>query len=203
MLYRRPLVALVLSLGLAGPLAAQADRSPPDWVAAAHATCIEQFNDSRCDNQAHLEAEARTLATRDVARRAAVRGNQQERRAVRELLTHHPKLCAVQLHQYCRERGACSRDALALCDRIAAQRQQCSLQAAQFCRQNGVRNCNAVLERQCPSKADDVDELLARYPGLNATQQSRLRQLAHQLESNDGSQLGTALRTLLGLFGLR
>ncbi len=204
MILRRIRPRSLLCLAMAGALSAPglAAELSSRWLTAAYDACMAASG-TDCDNPDYLQTEARRLASHDIARRAAVRGNQQERRAVRELLASHPGLCAVQLRQYCREQGSCSRNTQALCETVSTQRQQCITQATQFCRQHRLRNCDDMVARQCPAKSGDVDALLGRYPGLNATQESRIRQLATQLDSGDASQLGNAFRTLLGLLGLR
>lgn len=149
-------------------------------------------------------AEADTL---EVARRAAVRRNRQEQRAIRELLVQSTGLCQrSNPEQYCPSgnRVGCAAQLKQTCASLANRATQCKAQAKQFCtQQRGGNRCMEQVSRQCPSaKRQDIDTLLARYHDLTPAQKARVKQLAKELEDNkDKTKLGGLISSLLGLLG--
>lgn len=193
----------LLLLVASAPIATAA--TPDTWLVEAQQRCeAEQDEQARCNDPAWLAAEAQRLETRDVARRAAIRGNRQEQRAVRELL-QGSNLCKGQVQSYCANAGTgCNSRMVTLCRSIAAQQAQCATQAQQYCRQQRIGNCSETIKRQCPhGSKQDVDTILARYDDLNANQQARLRQLAAQLDGKDSTNIGHLIAQLTRLLGLR
>lgn len=74
-----------------------------NWLRYARKACLER-GDDRCDDPDYLERryKPRPLAeTREVARRAAIRRNRAEERAVRELQMFFTEYCKDRLETYC------------------------------------------------------------------------------------------------------
>lgn len=179
-------------------LAVTPDQSHAETEPAA--ACIEAEAGENC------AATAATLDTREVARRAAVRRNRQEQRAIRELLVQSTGLCQRKPEQYCsaNNRIGCAEQLRQTCASLANRAVQCKAQAKQFCaQQRGGEKCLEQVSKQCPSsKRQNIDTLLARYEDLTPVQKARVKQLAKQLEANkDESKLGALVNGLLGLLG--
>lgn len=198
------LLCSLLFVGVAAP--GHADEPDAGWHAKAHAVCAPR-DGARCDDDNFLRQHysAEILATREVARKAAVRGNREEQRATRELLLQYSGLCESKSAKYCANNpGACSSQLLQGCQSLKQRAAACQLQTRQFC--NGQRNsagCNQAMLKQCPSsKPQNIDQLLARYDDLTPVQKQRIKQLAAQLKENkDESLLGGLISNLIGLLG--
>jgi hypothetical protein len=180
--------------------------------AAASAACAEQPGAERCEDaellRQHQAGSAATgeIDSREIARRAAVRRNRQEQRAIRELLVQTTGLCQRKPEQYCASgnRIGCVAQLQQTCANLANRAAQCTAQAKQFCaQQRGIKDCLDKVGGQCPSlKRQNIDALLARYEELSPVQKARIKQLAKQLEENkDETMLGALVNDLLGLLG--
>jgi hypothetical protein len=200
---RTLLCALVLG-ALAGTT--HGTDTDPGWRDAAYKACAPR-DGARCDDDAFLadNYDPQVLATREVARRAAVRSNRDEQRATRELLLQYSGLCETRTTSYCAANpGACSMQLAQMCQGLKRRAAYCKTQTQQYCAsQRNSAGCNSALQKQCPSgKAEDIDKLLARYDDLSPTQKARLKQLAKQLKENkDETLLGGLINNLMGLLG--
>jgi hypothetical protein len=177
------------------------------WRAKAHAVCAPR-DGARCDDIEFLRQHygPQVLATREVARRAAVRGNREEQRATRELLLQYSGLCEERSAKFCASNpGSCSLQLQQSCQSLKQRAVYCQAQTRKYCaRQRNSANCNEVLQKQCPSaKPQDIDQLLARYDDLTPVQKQRIKQLARQLkETRDESLVDGLISSLMGLLGL-
>lgn len=180
-----------------------ADEPAARWLAEAAKICTaEKRND--CDDDVVIEALARTLQTRQVALRAASRGNRYEQAARGELL-QGLGLCNREVIGYCNKpTAACGVSLGNICNAMAQQRQSCVTSARLYCKQQRLGDCGRVTEQHCPTvKKQSLDEILARHDELNENQKGRLRQFAQTLQTADRSQLGAWVGQIAGLLGLR
>lgn len=181
----------------------------PEWLESARAACAEEFGaDARCDDQRFLQqqyAPETIAATRDVARRAAIRRNDDEKRALREVLVKHTGLCNQRPAQYCPPNNleACAEQLRQTCAAIKQQIALCEMQTNTYCAQhNGGSQCIAAMANQCGTKKQSLDQILARYPDLSVSQKARLKQVATQLEQNtDQSMFDALTSSFLQLLG--
>lgn len=181
----------------------------PEWLESARVACAEEFgDDARCDDQRFLQQQyaPETIATtRDVARRAAIRRNGDEKRALREVLVKHTGLCNQKPAQYCPPNNleACAEQLRQTCTVIKQQIAMCEMQTANYCAQhNGGGKCVEAMANQCGTKKQSIDQILAKYPDLSASQKAKLKQVATQLEENtDRSVFGALASNLLQLLG--
>jgi hypothetical protein len=202
---QRILLCALLLGAFAG--AAQAAETDSEWHKAAHGVCAPR-DGARCDDDAFLADNygPEVLATRDVARRAGVRSNRNEQRATRELLLQYSGLCETRTSRYCAANpGTCSMQLAQMCQVLKQRATHCKTQTQQYCAsQRNSADCNRTLQKQCPSgRAENIDQLLARYGNLSPTQKARLKQLAKQLkETKDETLLGGLIGNLMGLLGI-
>lgn len=198
------LLTPLLALFTLPAAAAEADAA---WRDKAHAVCAPR-DGQRCDDDDFLleHYSPAVLATRDVARRAAVRGNREEQRATRELLLQYSGLCEARSAKFCANNpGTCSLQLAQSCQSLKQRANYCKAQTRQYCAEQRNRAaCNEVLLKQCPSaKPENIDQLLARYDDLTPVQKQRIKQLAKQLkETKDESLVGGLISNLMGLLGL-
>lgn len=180
----------------------------PEWLESARAACAEEFADARCSDQSFLQqqyAPETIAATREVARRAAIRRNGVEKRALREMLVKHTGLCNRKPAQYCppNNLAACAEQLRQTCAAIKQQIAMCQTQTHTYCAQhNGGSKCVAAMADQCSSKNQSIDQILAKYPDLSLGQKAKLKQLATQLELNtDKSVFSSLASNFLQLLG--
>lgn len=190
-------------LGLAAAASADAAGQPQP----AHAACVEHSDAARCDDPDSRQRQSPAAGpdTREIARRAAVRGNRDEQRALRELLVKHTGLCSQKPEQYCppHNLAACTEQLRQTCTTIKRQAAMCEAQTATYCaRQRGSAQCVAALSRQCDNEKLTLDQVLAKYPNLSPNQKAQLKQIATQLENNrDQSLFGALASRFLKLLG--
>lgn len=196
--------AAALLLGTANIARADA----PAWLEKASAACAEEFGDSRCDDEKFLQqqyAPETLAATREVARKAAVRRNRMEQRALREVLVQHTGLCDQKPAQYCppNNLAACTEQLRQTCASIKQQAAMCEAQTETYCAQhNGTSKCLEAMKNQCGNANLSIDQILAKYPALSPSQKAKLKQVATQLETNrEKSVFGELASTFLNLLG--
>ena len=182
--------------------------SEPDWLNAARASCEQDYGDQRCEDWRFLQKEyaPETIATsRAVAKRAAVRKNRAETRAMREVLIQHTGLCDQDPVQYCppANYAACAEQLRQTCSSIRLQAALCDQQTARYCAQHrGGDKCVAAMKNQCNSENLSLDQILAKYPELSPAQKARLKQSAQQLEANQNKSIfGRLASGFLSLLG--
>lgn len=201
---RRLLFGLLLGAGMS-----LAQAGAPAWLESARAACAEEFgDDARCSDQSFLQqqyAPETIAATREVARRAAIRRNGVEQRALREVLVKHTGLCNQKPSQYCppNNLAACAEQLRQTCAVIKRQIAMCQTQTNTYCAQHsGGSKCVAAMANQCSNKNLSIDQILAKYPDLSPAQKAKLKQVATQLEQNtDKSLFGALASSFLQLLG--
>jgi hypothetical protein len=195
-LRRQLCAALLLSTAAAYGIAAE-----PAWLESARTSCAADYNDDRCADQSFLQQEYAPdtiAATREVARKAGVRRNRAESRAMREVLLQHTGLCDQKPAQFCPpgNPAACQEQLRQTCAVIKQRAAACETQAAQYCaKQRNVSQCLDVMQKQCGGRNQSLDQILAKYPDLSPSQKSRIHQVAVQLEENEDKSM---LRALAG-----
>jgi hypothetical protein len=201
--------ALLFCAATTLPLVGQA--SEPDWLTAARVSCAADYDDERCEDQQFLQQEyapETIAASREIARKAAVRKNRAETQAMREVLVKHTGLCDQKPAQYCppNNLAACTQQLQQTCATIKRQVAMCEAQTERYCAQHrGGEKCMAMMERQCDNQDQSLDQILAKYPDLSPSQKAKLKQIALQLEQNKDrallSEVASNFLTLLG-YGL-
>src|SRR5690606_3566877 len=135
----------------------------PEWLTAARASCAADHDDDRCADQSFLQQEyapETIAASREVARKAAVRKNRAETRAMRDVLVKHTGLCDQKPAQYCppNNLAACTQQLQQTCTTIKRQAAMCEAQTARYCTQHrGGEKCMAMMEGQCDDKDQSLD----------------------------------------------
>jgi hypothetical protein len=201
---RRPLSAALLLCAVTSPGFA----AEPAWLEPARASCAADYGDERCRDQGFLQQEyapETIAATREVARKAAVRRNRAESRAMREVLMQHTGLCDQKPAQFCPpgNLAACTEQLRQTCAVIEQRAEACESQSARYCaRQRKASQCMEAMLKQCDGRNQSLDQVLAKYPELSPSQKSRIRQIALQLEENeDKSAFGALAGNLLKVLG--
>lgn len=194
---RLPLFTACVLIG-----AAHADTSEqtaePNWLDNTRAACAQQYSSEQCQDDEFLNEKfhVRDLQT---AHNTATRRQQQEQRALRELLLQ--RTCGSPA-TYCANNPAedCAAQLQQMCASLQQQAATCVSQTVAICA-DGEANADCVVQRlaQCPSaKKQSVDKLLAKYPKLSTAQQIHIRQVAQQIDSNQSGWIGN-LFSWLGL----
>jgi hypothetical protein len=166
------------------------------WIDSARDLCAQQYSIEQCQDEEFLEQNfhVRDLQT---AHRAAIRRNELERRALHELLLQ--RTCGKPA-AYCAIDAApdCATQLQQMCTAIQRQAATCQSNAALYCATAG-QSSNCLKQRQalCPTaKKQTVDKLLAKYPRLTLQQQAHVRQVAQQIDANQGNWIGNLFRWL-------
>jgi hypothetical protein len=165
------------------------------WLENARAACERQYGVEQCADPEFFEEHfhANDLQT---AHRAAIRRNEMEQRALRELMLQHS--CG-NIAAYCANAAAdCAGQLQQMCSTIQKQAAACVIQAAQYCAASGQGSaCLAQRQALCPSpKKQPIDKLLAKYPKLTAAQQANVRRVGLQMDAKDSSWIGNLFRWL-------
>jgi hypothetical protein len=167
------------------------------WLENVRAQCAQQYTPEQCDDDEFLNTNFH-VESLQTAHRTAIRRNEQEQRALRELLLQR---ACTNRKAYCTQNPAagCAEQLAQMCTAVAQQAKACLEQAKQYCTafpQNA--DCLKQRQAQCPSaKKQTIDALLAKYPRLSAQQEEHVRSVARQMDSNfGGSWIGDLFRWL-------
>src|SRR5690606_7330911 len=130
-----------LLFGAAITLPLTGHTAEPEWLTAARASCAADHDDDRCADQSFLQQEyapETIAASREVARKAAVRKNRAETRAMRDVLVKHTGLCDQKPAQYCppNNLAACTQQLQQTCTTIKRQAAMCEAQTTRYCTQH-------------------------------------------------------------------
>jgi len=171
------------------------------WLEGIRNTCAQQYSVEQCRDDEFLEQNFH-VGDLQTAHRAAIRRNEMEQSALRELLLQrtcgNPAAycainatpdCATQLQQQLQQ----------MCASIQQQAASCLSNAAQYCATTGQSStCLAQRSALCPTaKWQPTDKLLAKYPKLTLQQQAHVRQVAQQIDANQGGNwIGNLFRWL-------
>ncbi|HSB94858.1 MAG TPA: hypothetical protein VLC91_00305 [Spongiibacteraceae bacterium] len=189
------------SAGSTAPDKQAAAADTPSWLDGIRNNCAQQYSAEQCRDDEFLEQNFH-VNDLQAAHRAAVRRKEMEQSALRELLLQrtcgNPAAycainttadCATQLQQQLQQ----------MCASIQQQTANCLNTATQYCASAGQSsNCLAQRRALCPTAIrQPIDTLLAKYPKLTLQQQMHVRQVAQQMDANQGgSWIGNLFRWL-------
>lgn len=183
--HHRHLRFLAVPLLLVAALAGAEEKENNSWLENTIATCIKEHGETLCQDREFLN-ENYHVDTLQIAHRAAIRGNREEQRALREVVLQ--QLCDKSPEKSCTGSGnrQCVAQVSNLCANMNVQAAQCVARVEQMCANNAMNNCKAKSVTQCPSaKKQKIAVLLSKYPRLSPEQKHNVALVAQGLEKQN------------------
>ncbi len=181
-------MAMIATTAWAQDNNAAAANNAGSWRENAIARCTQQYSAEQCQDDEFLEANFHVNSL-EVAHRAAMQRNQQEKKALRELTLQ--RICSISAGTACASDAniaQCTAQVEQSCVAFQAEADNCAQSAQQTCANEVDPNaCYQRRTAQCPSfKKQPIEQLLAKYPRLSAAQKSRLIAAAAELDAKTG-----------------
>lgn len=167
---------------------AQDENSASDnatWRDNTIARCTQQYSAEQCQDSEFLEANFHVNSL-EVAHRTAIQRNQQAQKALRELTLQ--RVCSISASDNCAndaDAAQCIAQITQACTALKAEADNC-VQNAQLTCANDTDPSGCYKRRLafCPSlKKQPIEQLLAKYPRLSASDKSRLIAAAAELDA--------------------
>lgn len=179
--------ALALVIAATTASAQEEDPSPAkkvsSWRDGVVARCLQQYDAEQCSDDEFLEAHF-NISALETAHKAAIRRNRMAYEAMHEVILQYA--CNDSPDEVCGDAAAqCIATVTRTCAQLKAEAANCQQSAATGCATTAnPTSCYKQLAAHCPStKKQPINQLLAKYPKLSASQKAQLVSTAQTLEA--------------------
>lgn len=161
------------------------DDSGTSWRESTIARCTQQYSAAQCQDSEFLE-ENFHVNSLEIAHRTAMHRNQQAQKALRELTLQ--RVCSVSASDNCANDANAAQCIVQIeqaCATLKAEAENCVRNAQSTCASDANPSmCSKNRIALCPSlKKQPIEQLLAKYPRLNAAEKSRLIAAAAEIDA--------------------
>jgi len=155
------------------------------WREGAIARCTQQYSAAQCQDSKFLE-ENFHVNSLETAHRVAMQRNQQVQKALSELTLQ--RVCSASASDNCASDANAAQCIVQIeqaCATLKAEAENCVRNAQSSCVSDAdPSTCSKNRIALCPSlKKQPIEQLLAKYPRLNAAEKSRLIATAAEIDA--------------------
>lgn len=154
------------------------------WRSNVITRCLEQYSAEQCQDNEFLE-ENFHVSSLETAHRAAIRRNRMAEEAMRELVLQYT--CSDSPAKTCGDDDSaqCIATVTQTCAKLKTEAALCIKAAETGCANtNNPASCYKQQVARCPSiKKQPINQLLAKYPKLSASQKAKLVSTAKTLDA--------------------